>query len=347
MNFSLFASKLHAAVAAAVCAGALAWLLAEAASPGSREGSDRVIVLTSGWSSFALMVACFLYVPRKYFYKLRARLQSRRAPTVLRAKLTERSLALRDRQAALEEAAEGVQAVRYEVERGLHTSQSAVKDRVRQIVHSHEVGDLVRVVVRKRAGSPPLEVRLDPREPLGRMAKWVHAHLYYGVAFALLVWLHGGGSMASLLGAVLTVSSAVVALTGIVGILLFARGPVWLTPKEPDLGYEQCFALSEHLERKVREVLAEKLRRTGPEVERVLREGNLQSLAAVEGGSGEEKEDSLDLEVLLEQRQRFLTSLRRLRRTKFWMNLWRAVHVPASIVLAGAVVVHVASVWIY
>jgi hypothetical protein len=34
-------------------------------------------------------------------------------------------------------------------------------------------------------------------------------------------------------------------------------------------------------------------------------------------------------------------------RVRAWINGWRLVHVPASIVLFGAVVAHVISVWWY
>ena len=56
----------------------------------------------------------------------------------------------------------------------------------------------------------PFDVEVENREPLGRVATWLHAHLYYGLAAGVLVWLHGGGSFESPMGATLNITSLAV-----------------------------------------------------------------------------------------------------------------------------------------
>lgn len=506
MNRTLFTPRLHLLLAGLLVVVFCVWLLASGTAPGSREDSARTLLLASGWGALLLMAICLLYVPRKHAYKwasrwraLKLALSGTREGLWLRKLLggypsrdpedgsplasgviskaeqerSERARRLRERQEALERAETKVGALRLEIQRGLVETQAEVRRRVTSIVRTERLGGIVRAVVRRgklTSHESPFVIRLVATEPLARMARWLHAHLYYGLAFGAIVWLHGGGSVSSPLGAAMTILSAVVVVTGVAGTVLFALGPRWLTPEEPDLGFEQAHALGDHLERKIlahlkrpvaasvlagisgeepaawkeeeidrllggesvltllgRERISQLLEQvtgslpTEGEVDRILSDGRLSPLlppdrrdrlarllerfllewgrwrrapesvldegrlSSVLEGTGDslvksflaasgvapdgpvleailrgKRTDEIlraaegleataavrlrDLAVLLEQRRRFRASFERLGRIKLWINLWRAVHVPASLVLTGLVVVHIVAV---
>ena len=54
-----------------------------------------------------------------------------------------------------------------------------------------------------------------------------------------------------------------------------------------------------------------------------------------------------DLAILRAQHRRYRDRNRRLARLRFWLNSWRAVHIPASILLTALVILHILSVWWY
>jgi len=54
-----------------------------------------------------------------------------------------------------------------------------------------------------------------------------------------------------------------------------------------------------------------------------------------------------DAVVLLGQRNGTRASLAELTRIKFYMNVWRAIHIPASLALCGLIVLHAFSIWWY
>jgi hypothetical protein len=51
--------------------------------------------------------------------------------------------------------------------------------------------------------------------------------------------------------------------------------------------------------------------------------------------------------ALLGQRRKVAAELQRLERVRWLMNAWRPIHIPASIALLAAIVVHVMSIWLY
>ena len=187
--------------------------------------------------------------------------------------------------------------------------------------------------------------------------------IYYGLAAGCLVWLHGGGNFATPMGALLNGLSALVLGTGIAGILLWTFGPTWLTRNERDLSLEEAFNFREHYRRKVTE--AETELRAAVEAKRPDRvAGLLDGLRRLGGrpGGGEEARRFLadlppelqpDLSlfrddlVLRSQCRNVEAEWSRLGRIRFALGFWRAVHVPASIVLLALVAVHVVSVWWY
>src|SRR5262249_19447110 len=69
---------------------------------------------------------------------------------------------------------------------------------------------------------PRFLVSVVNTEPLGRMRRWLHFHVYLGLASGVVLYVHGGGSLASPLGATMNVLALLVIATGAVGTVLFA-----------------------------------------------------------------------------------------------------------------------------
>ena len=477
MNRSLFYSRIHLPLAAVTVAVLLVWLYALGAPPGAREDSNRSFVLWSGWGSFATMSICLLYVPRKYFYRIRARLgtlgdvlvgtregrwvfaaidfltfrklltKRRRtgvntgrrmvlAGTSFESGQVERTRELRDKYLRLEEAEGQLARVRAEIARGFLTSRREVKKRIATVLKTHKVETLVRLDLRAGRADrkePRFVFKLHPREPLGRMSHWLHSHFFYGLAFAVFVILHGGGTLTSPMGVLLNGLSLIVIVTGILGIILFAFGPARFAQAERAgrIGFEQSFALKAHAKAKIAEIQAEdrlfeaaRKFRDDPHREEVCEQWVAASRDEVTRGfvSKKEKNDVArdlakqtrvvsfssgvltvdvdkahtlsevppiafdrmlqtmrstrilrsirtirfcenlskrllddsalatrrrDLEILRTQYLRYRGRNRRLAWLRFWLNSWRAVHIPASILLMALVILHILSVWWY
>jgi len=305
MNVSLFSSWV--AAAAAILIGAfLGWLWSLGARPGSGPGSDGTYLLASGWTALGLMVLVTLYSLRKYLHKLGISPETRNPPPA----------------ANLEKAESRLNELRSQILKGVVTEKGDAEKIGRRILKEEGVTRIARVEVRDGPrGVPRFLVEVLPTEPLGRVAKWLHLHVYLGLAAGVLVWLHGGGQSDSFLGAAMNGLTAVVIVTGVVGTFLFALGPSWLTAREKDLSFEEAFVLDRSLQGKI--VWARK-------------NTDLSAPAAAQ-----------DLAVLEGQRQRIQENLTALSRIRFWMNIWRAVHIPASILLLALALVHVVSVWMY
>lgn len=305
MNWSLLISW-YAGAAALLVAGFLVWLWRVGARPGSGPGSDLNFLLASGWTALGLMVVVSLYSLRKYVHKLGISPETRNPPPAEQ----------------LERAESRLNELRSQILKGIVTVRGDAKRIARRALKEEGVSGIARIEVRDGPpGGPLFLVEVFPTEPLGRVAKWLHLHVYLGLASGVLVWLHGGGQSDSFLGAAMNSLTAVAVGTGVVGTLLFALGPSWLTAREKDLSFEEAFVLDRSLERKI---------------EWAKKNTDLTTPAAAQ-----------DLAVLEGQKSRIRESLAALSRIKFWMNIWRAVHIPASILLLALALVHVLSVWRY
>ncbi len=338
MNLSLFKS-IHGLIAILICAGFIAWLAVLGAQPGAREGSDVVFMLTSGWFAFAFMVVACLYSARKYMHKLGY------SP----------ELKVRVQAGAIERCESKLNEIRRRITKGFLKTEAEVDELARRALQETGVGRVMRVHVETDAqGRIRLETR--PPERMGRMLAWLQAHAYYGLFSGLLVFLHGAGSLESPMGVLLNVLTALVILTGVVGIFLFAAGPTWLTRSEKsDMNFEDVFVLHASLGEKIAAVEAKfdgesPLKTTVTKARSARRTSDLTKLldSTLRTEEGQKNAALLqDLMVLIGQRLRARQSLRRLMRIRFWMNIWRAVHVPASILLMAIVIGHVISVWVY
>lgn len=329
MNKTLFLSG-YAVIATALVAAFYGWYAAK--------GMSTTYLLWSGWSAFALMIIVTLYSLRKYMHQLGISPEMRHPPAL----------------ANLEKAESRMNELRQQILKGSVTAKSDVEKLARNILKEEGVEKTVRIEVEKGpAGSSPFVVRAFPTEPFGRVAKWLHAHIYLGLASGALVWLHGEGSWDSFLGTAMNGLTVLVILTGIVGAFLFALGPAWISRNEKDLTFEESFILNQILQGKLDDVyssldpeslaLFRAAAKSGSDFDQKAKQVS-ESLSQKDPASKSALQDVL---VLLGQQHKISQNYQRLSRIRFWMNAWRAVHVPASIVLLGTVVIHIVAVWWY
>ena len=334
MNLTLVKNAWWALAAVLFAGGCVGWLMATGAAAGAREQSDVDVMLTSGWVTFSLMVIVCLYSLRKFVHKLGLSPEFK-----LQVPLE-----------SLEQAHQLLNEVRRQVMVGLLKNRDEILDAAQRALESLKVHKICKATVTPNPSiGPNFIIGVEPTEPLGRMAKWLHFHVYLGLASGVTLWVHGGFSIASPMGLILNTLAVLVIVTGVVGTILFALGPRWMTRAERDMNYEEAFVLERSLDRKIRAAYADlepeqvkrfrKAEKTGATA--VLERTALMRVVETEPGSASELADIM---VLVSQRKRILDDLRGAARVKFLINVWRVVHVPASIVLLGFSIVHVVSV---
>lgn len=347
MNLTLFKS-LHAVVAVLLVGFFLAWLFFGHRTAGCREQANAAFLLVTGWTSVAAYVVILLYAIRKHAQRQGFSPEFRMEVPIENVEKA---------QARLNE-------VRAQIAAGQLPQKSQVRKAVRRVLREAGVARVLRArIVEVVGGEATIRIEIAWREPLGRLAKWMHAHLYYGGAAAVLVWLHGGGHFGSVMGILLNGLSFVVTLTGLLGIGLWTVGPSWLSRREKDISIEKCFALRKHFGRKVEEVsreLEKALVATGDNaasgasilgrIERAARAGAPLAplarslLGALPAELVEHRSSVQDFLVLLGQFREVESEWRSLARIHFYLSAWRVVHVPATVLLITAVVIHVLSV---
>jgi hypothetical protein len=210
------------------------------------------------------------------------------------------------------------------------------------------------------------------------MASWLSAHVWYGIAAALLVWFHGGGRSDTTMGLALNALSYFVIGSGLLGAFFWAFGPTWLTRAERELTIEKALGLCEHFARKVR-AAQEALTNAPQRRELALAEAsNLeQQVTEAKDAKGDSKDKKLakavkaaekdlkaakgavkaadkemaslpgDIKILTGQQRLVQREARRLNRYRTLLRGWRLFHVPCSVVLLALVAVHVISIYYY
>jgi hypothetical protein len=309
MNLGIYRSW-HSLGAAALAGGLLAWHLLQPMPFGSRDDANVVYLLTTGWVAVACYVVLALYAVRRAAHRLRL------SPEFAwKAKLPQ-----------LERAQSKLRELQNRVDRRELAGAAAVRAAAAEILRGEGVQRVLRVDVTPDPRALGL-VRLftAPREPLGRLASWLHAHVFYGLAAAAIVWFHGGARCGSTMGLLLNGLSAFVIGSGMLGALLWTFGPGWLTRAERELSIEKTLALRDHYDRKIEQAEQELANATGADDARLCVE-----IATLQG-----------------QRQRIRREARRLGRYRLLLRGWRLLHVPASVLLLALVAVHVISIYYY
>jgi hypothetical protein len=339
MNLAIFKS-VHALIALLICAGFIAWMTTSGITAGPVRGNDMGFLLWTGWVAFFLMVVVCLYAGRKYMHR------TPKAPEFKMRVPVER---IRKVDSLLND-------LRRRIDEGSLSDRKEILQIARGIVDREGVQKVVRVEVVKgegRYGEPAFRVIAAPTEKFGRMLPWLCAHAYYGIASGVITYLHGGGKLDEPIGLALNVLTFVVVATGIWGWALWGLAPRWLTRAETDMNYEQKFVLSARLEEKIEDEILVKLR-DDESLVRQVRKAVGKKPAVVEQELGEairQKPEAkallTDAMVLIGQKRRVERGLAQLARVHSLMNIWRAVHIPASIALMVVVFVHVLQVWWY
>lgn len=335
MNASLLRSW-HAVPALGVALALLLW-----ASIGANDGpfglaGNRALQTTSGWIALALLAIAFGYVLRKYAHKRRY------SP----------EFALRREFEAIERANERVIELLPRIKSGALAGKRDVQRAANRILREEGVHRVNRAIVTPGvAGGPRWQVRIAPTEPLGRTARWMHAHLYYGGAFGLVVAVHARDGVDSFIGAGLALAAALVWLTGAWGLYFWLFGPTLLTRAERDLSIEESYSLSESLERKLSSALAEVDAERRAVLERFAAahdpRGADAALTALDQLAPGDAARHRDLVTLVVQRGRVADEYRRLARVRSRIMSWKLVHVPAAVALAAFALLHAAIVLRY
>jgi len=333
MNRTLLLS-IHGLVAILVVGGLAALALTGRVTIGRAPQGQRDYLLWTGWIALALFLAAYAYVLRKYAHKLGYSPEFRRqVPRNAMDQAEQRLGVLRDRIAAK-----------------TLTDRSQILDAARAILRETGCGRVLVVrVANDAAGRTALFTQRT--EPLARTARWLHAHVYYGLGAGILTFGHGGGRFDTPMGIALNGLTLVVVLTGLVGLGFWLVGPGWLTKEERDLSIEEAFVLDRHYTRRV-EAEAARLSEKDPTIAAAISKREsapdlLPRLAAALAPAADAERRAREVLTLVGQRRRVSAELARLQRVKFAMNAWRLVHVPASIVLLAVITAHILSIWLY
>jgi hypothetical protein len=309
MNLGLYRSW-HGLVAAGVATLFAIWHWFAPETFGSRDDTNVGFLLTTGWIAVACYVVLALYAVRRAAHRLRL------SPEFgWKAKLPQ-----------LEQAQSQLTELQNRILRREVVSAKAALSSADAILRRFDVRRVLRVGIEpdpKVLGV--LRLVVGPREPLGRLAAWLHAHVFYGFAAALLVWFHGGLRCESTMGTLLNGLSYFVIGSGLLGAFLWTFGPTWLTRAEREMSIEKAWALARHYDASVAQAVAARNAADGAAAEKAGR----------------------DLATLVGQRHMVRCELRRLGWFRELLRAWRLLHVPASILLLALTGVHVLSIWYY
>lgn len=329
MNTQLFKSR-HAYVAGSLVLAFAAWSF----MTGDWE-SERTFRLGSGWMALVLFFLVLAYVLRKNVHKAGI------SP----------EFAMRVPLEKLEAAESRLSELRVSIANGKITDSREIMERGKAMLKREGVHRVIKLQLLENAAGQKV-LRAVPTDPLGRMARWMHAHLYYGLAAGLLVLLHSGGVPHSGLGYALSGLTLVVVLSGVGGIFLWAVMPKVLTKAERDLSIEKAHALLDSLDRKIElayESVDESTRAVCQDADKG-GENFTQRIEAARKASPEDQEArrrAEDLMALLGQRRQVRGEWKTLMRIKQKMHIWRVVHLPAAVLLSVVILVHVVSVLWY
>ncbi len=340
MNKSLFRSHYAwAAILALAVWGGL--IVAGLGRFGIVGGSGRSARLVSGAVALGCMLLAIGYVLRKYMHKYGYSPEFKLKVPIAKLERAETRLA----------------ELRREILKGQHTTKRGVEALLARVLREEGVQRVLRVEVSEGPpAGPKFELKASKAFPLGKAASWLHLHVYISIAMAIAVFVHGGDGWDSGMGALLLAVSALVIVTGVIGIFLWAFGPTWLTRRERDLSIEESFVMREGFSRKLKELIEKMdadLRAVledasakgaagsgGDHAVRVL----LKALPASDAARRVQLQDAL---VLRGQLQRVEAEFRALWRIRLGFMAWRAVHLPAALILCAAVVAHVLSIALY
>jgi hypothetical protein len=338
MNKTLLVSA-HALVAGLLVLALLLLSWATHSPLGRAPTGHASFLITSGWVALALFLVAYGYVLRKWAHRAGYSPEFR----------------MRMPRQALERAENRLNEIRYQMAQGTLSERNDILERARRVLREEGCERILRADLEIASGSAAASLVTSKTEPLGRAARWMHAHIYYGFAAGVLALAHGGAHFQSPMGWALNGLTILVVGSGLIGLVFWTLGPEWMTRLERDLSIEEAFVLDRHFDRRLTEALlpveemdratARSIARLSPDSTQAWSDARTKLAGLLDGSDGDAR--ARDILALAGQRQHVKGELTRLMRVRFAMNAWRLVHIPASIALLFVIAAHVLSVWLY
>lgn len=206
--------------------------------------------------------------------------------------------------------------------------------------------------VRKRAITP------------GRwsLKAWTSAHVYLGLSLIVVGTLHTGFQFGWNVHTLAYTLMMLVILSGIYGIVVYARLPRELSANRAETTQSEMLASIRALDRQLHDAAQPLARGHAELVQRSLEEsdaggslrerltGNYRSCgnrAALDTLREQRDPNLTQVLFLLERKESALALARRHARIKAYLEIWLYVHVPMTFALIAALVAHVVSVFFY
>jgi len=253
-----------------------------------------------------------------------------------------------------DEAFEEVQGLNEKIRRGAYADDASILAAAREILARHRVEGMLRpeLLPDGKAAATERSVRLVKREPLGRLEPWLEMHVGLGTVACVGILLHADFALRHPVGWALFLLTTFVFVTGVVGAVLYRALPPKQAEADPGIPFEEAGVAREahdaclagvvaHVEDEgLRKELQALLPDDAPR-EEVLRERSRALEARLRASHPAETETVRNLLALSGARSFLRWNTDRARRYDLWMKLWRWVHVPVSVALFFALVVHV------
>jgi hypothetical protein len=198
---------------------------------------------------------------------------------------------------------------------------------------------------------------------------WVSAHVYLGLAVMVVTTLHSGFQFGWNIHTLAYGLMVMVVVFGLFGITVYALLPRYLSRNRGETTQKQMLETLKALDRQINEA-AQPLSEAQARVVQMSLDGSRvggslwRRLSGGRGGCGNQRAVSrlkglrrqasdaelqmLDrMDELLQRKAAALSQVRRHLQIRAWLNVWLAVHVPATIALLAAITAHILSVFIY
>ncbi|MEY3201840.1 MAG: hypothetical protein RIR70_1390 [Pseudomonadota bacterium] len=203
---------------------------------------------------------------------------------------------------------------------------------------------------------------------LGTVRGWLSAHVYLGLALALVATLHAGFEFGWNVHTLAYVLTMAVIASGVWGVVVYARNPSLMSDMLGGRTLQQhgaslretdaaCRALAKELPVDIQQWVAKVA--DSPIFESRWQEfsgRNAQCVTAAAiaalsnrptSGEAPAQRNLVELNTALLRRARMLDHIRSFVRLKRWVEVWLMFHVPLSLGLLASLIAHIVSVFIY
>ena len=202
------------------------------------------------------------------------------------------------------------------------------------------------------------------RSNLGTVRGWLSAHVYLGVALALVATLHAGFEFGWNIHTLAYVLTLTVIISGIWGVVVYARNPTLMSDMLGGRTLQQlgqtlreidgaCRAASESAPADVKQWVVRVSeapifnsrwqRYTGRNPDCLTQ----QAVEVLAKRPMENQKALMEMQTRLLKRAQQLGRIREFVRLRSWVQVWLMVHVPLSFALLASLIAHIVSVFIY